>query len=340
MPAATTLKRIVRRSHRFLTSSRKASLIFVYHRVAEPAADPWALCVSPEHFDEQLALLKRIADPVPLNTIVCARSSKELPARPVGITFDDGYKDNLLNATPILEKHGLHATVFVSSGFIDATAEVWSDELARLILLSDQDARVLASKLHLEPDPSLPSARSHQPWYSWEAPREIRHWIYRALYEKLLLLTPAQRDSTLEEVRQWSDMADKLERAGWLTSSELSRLAQSASIEIGGHSFTHPVLSGLCHEEQQQEVRRNKEHLEAATGCRIRHFAYPYGKKDHFNADTVKAVQSSGMQSACANYGRLVTSRSDRMAMPRFQIHNWNAAQLEQHMRAWYRGDY
>ena len=50
----------------------------------------------------------------------------DLPARPAVITFDDGYADNRTVALPILQAHGLTATFFVATGFLDG-GRMWND---------------------------------------------------------------------------------------------------------------------------------------------------------------------------------------------------------------------
>ena len=93
-------------------------MILVYHRVAEANVDPWALGVSPAHFAQQLQVLNTIANPVSLRDLLSAKSDRELPPRPVCITFDDGYADNLYAAKPALEAYRVPATVYVTTGYL------------------------------------------------------------------------------------------------------------------------------------------------------------------------------------------------------------------------------
>jgi peptidoglycan/xylan/chitin deacetylase (PgdA/CDA1 family) len=333
------LKTLARRGHRFLTSSRKASLILVYHRIAEPLVDPWALCVSPECFAEQLEVLQNIADLVPLDVIVAARSDRELPERPVAITFDDGYADNLTHAVPILENSRVPATIFVTTGFLDVTHEVWSDELARLILHSAEDPMRLTSPLNLVLENGRRFMGGGEPWYAWQQPRELRQWIYRTLYDRMLRADDETRKDVLDIVRRWCGRRPgELEKPRFLKSAELAKLALSRGIEIGAHSLTHPVLATLSSMQQTHEISRSKEVIEVLTGKPVRSFAYPYGKKHHFNADTVSAVQSAGLSCGCANYGRLVTQKTSRWALPRYQVLNWNANAFTKEINQWYRG--
>ncbi|MFK0120615.1 polysaccharide deacetylase family protein [Streptomyces sp. NPDC090994] len=95
--------------------------ILMYHAVAaEPNDATRALSVTPEAFAEQMAV---VADRglTPLTTAELAaawRSGRPLPARPVLVTFDDGYEGVHRHALPVLAKHGFPATLFVSTGWL------------------------------------------------------------------------------------------------------------------------------------------------------------------------------------------------------------------------------
>lgn len=340
-PAVRTraaVKRYLRRGRRLLSSSRKISLILVYHRVAEPIADPWALCVSPDHLAEQMEILGRIADPVPLESLACAQSDRDLPDRPVAVTFDDGYADVLTNAAPILEDLDMPATVFVATGYLDMPGEVWSDELARLILLSDKDPRKLSLRLNLHPDLRAGFPGKDEGWVAWEPPGSLRQWLYCALYERLLEAAPDLRTEALEVVRAWSDRADdRTGEARFLTSDECLRLAAVRCVAIGAHTISHPVLARLTPEQQQREVAGSRQVLEMLTQKPVRTFAYPYGKKVHFNTATMLAVQSAGFHCGCANYGSPVGTSTNRWALPRYQILNWPAKTFAGAINQWFR---
>ncbi|MEU0740578.1 polysaccharide deacetylase family protein [Streptomyces sp. NPDC006134] len=93
----------------------------MYHAVASDPNDATrALSVTPEAFAEQMAV---VADRglTPLTTAELAaawRSGGPLPARPVLVTFDDGYEGVHRHALPALAKHGFPATLFVSTGWL------------------------------------------------------------------------------------------------------------------------------------------------------------------------------------------------------------------------------
>ncbi|MDX1416212.1 MAG: polysaccharide deacetylase family protein [Candidatus Promineifilaceae bacterium] len=103
--------------------------ILMYHYISIPPrdADKYRkdLSVSPQDFREQIAYLKdngfETIDLYDLSLAIA--NKKELPAKPVVITLDDGYRDNYENAFPILKEYGFEATFFVVSKFIDDNLE-------------------------------------------------------------------------------------------------------------------------------------------------------------------------------------------------------------------------
>jgi peptidoglycan/xylan/chitin deacetylase (PgdA/CDA1 family) len=95
--------------------------ILMYHAVAaEPNDATRALSVTPRAFAEQMAVVAdRGLTPVTTARLAAAwRGGRPLPARPVLITFDDGYEGVHRHALPVLARHGFPATLFVSTGWL------------------------------------------------------------------------------------------------------------------------------------------------------------------------------------------------------------------------------
>jgi peptidoglycan/xylan/chitin deacetylase (PgdA/CDA1 family) len=65
-------------------------IILLYHRIADLAVDPWQLAVAPDHFEEQLAVLCKIREPLAMTEFLDRLEEGRLPANAVCITFDDG----------------------------------------------------------------------------------------------------------------------------------------------------------------------------------------------------------------------------------------------------------
>jgi hypothetical protein len=110
-------------------------VVLNYHRIGEATGQPWDRTlwnVDADTFDVQLATLARDAEVVaPEDVLRYARESSR--GRRVLVTFDDGYRDNYEIAFPLLRRHGLPATFFPATGFIDGARPAWWDELAWMV---------------------------------------------------------------------------------------------------------------------------------------------------------------------------------------------------------------
>lgn len=131
-------------------------VILMYHRVADVGADPWSIAVSPANFAEHLQVLRRHCEPLPLGKMADLLRERRLPPRAVGLSFDDGYADNLHNALPILEKYDAKATIYM---VVDRHERDWSTakkahhntgELAREPKLSDEELQRLVASGRIE----------------------------------------------------------------------------------------------------------------------------------------------------------------------------------------------
>jgi peptidoglycan/xylan/chitin deacetylase (PgdA/CDA1 family) len=101
--------------------------VLVYHTIDEVKGQP--VCpemISPERFEQQLRWLSRRRRVTPL--IETLSSKQNL----VALTFDDGYRDNLTAALPLLEKYSMPATIFMVAGFVDRDRYLSAAELREL----------------------------------------------------------------------------------------------------------------------------------------------------------------------------------------------------------------
>jgi peptidoglycan/xylan/chitin deacetylase (PgdA/CDA1 family) len=101
----------------------------MYHHVGElpPEADPIRqdLTVSRENFEAQLSYLSGLGfETIPLQDLIYYMTTgRPLPAKPIVLTFDDGYRDNYQVAFPLLQKYGYHGSFFVLTDFVDRGLE-------------------------------------------------------------------------------------------------------------------------------------------------------------------------------------------------------------------------
>ena len=98
--------------------------ILMYHSVGvtlSAAYSRWV--VSVDRFARHMALLaERGYSPMSVSAFTARRSEAGVPPRPVVITFDDGLRDFIIGAFPVLRRHGFSATLFVATGYVGETA--------------------------------------------------------------------------------------------------------------------------------------------------------------------------------------------------------------------------
>lgn len=107
--------------------------VLMYHKVNDLWPNPTSVPIAV--FEEQMGLLGELGyTPVSLDAV---RDNyvhgTQLPPRAVLITFDDGYRDNVENALPVLRRHGYPAVVFVPIGFLDDGRPLPHEESLRLL---------------------------------------------------------------------------------------------------------------------------------------------------------------------------------------------------------------
>src|SRR6476619_301445 len=130
----TGLKKAWRAAQRLIYRMCSGTLILMYNRVAKLSNDPHLVAVSPQHFGEHLEVIRKCYIPLRLQRLVESLQERRIQKKTIVITFDDGYADNLHNASPLLEHHDIPATIFVTAGQAEKQQEFWWDELDRMLL--------------------------------------------------------------------------------------------------------------------------------------------------------------------------------------------------------------
>ena len=222
---------------------KKCARVLTYHRIDNINFDPTKLSVSVREFENQIVFLRDNFKILKLSDLCKKIEEHSITGDEISITFDDGYRDNLINALPILQKYNIPATVFITTS-----------QLGQI---------------------------SNHPWDS----------LYRAN-----------------------------EKAKFLSEEEIIQLTNS-NIEIGGHTENHKSLKKLSFQDQNTEIKVNKDKLEKIICDSITHFAYPYGEFNHIDTDSVKVVKNF-YKYAFLNNNELITKDVDIYKIPRINIQN------------------
>jgi peptidoglycan/xylan/chitin deacetylase (PgdA/CDA1 family) len=319
------------------------AVILMYHRIGPEDGDPWHLGVSPARFDEHLAVVARTLRPLSMAELVQALRDRKLPRRAVVVTLDDGYADNLHAAKPLLERHGVPATVFVTSGYVGSQREFWWDELDAIVLRPDLLPPTLRLELggrvhQLELGEAArydeAQRRDDRERRTWQAEASTRLGFYRAVWELLRSVSHAERQRALDALRTWAghDGQARATRRP-LGRDELAALGRDGVVEIGAHSVSHPHLSSLDPAAQREEIRRCKADLEGIVSRPVTSFAYPHGD---FAPVTATFVREAGFTSACSTVAESIGAASDAYALPRFAVGDMPGDELAKKLSTWF----
>jgi peptidoglycan/xylan/chitin deacetylase (PgdA/CDA1 family) len=332
----------------WIGSIRRRALVLTYHRVADPPFDPNFLSVSPVNFAAHMEIVRRKFAPVSLTHLVARLREGALPRRSVVITFDDGYADNLTFAKPILERHGVPATVFVTTGPSRDGGPMWPDRLVELLFEPRRLPQTLSLPINgREHRWDLAGAdyateadyQRHRRWKMGQPDLGPRESTYRAVHELLRRLPGRDRDDALAATARWAGGIPASATAPrCLTAGELRSLSRGGLIEIGGHTVSHPSLAALPEAEQWREVIDCRRAMEEALGVAITSFAYPYGGRDDFNDVSVRALRRAGFECACTTAARPVAPADDCFQIPRFHVNDCDANCFERALNEWMLG--
>ncbi|MGI5862712.1 MAG: polysaccharide deacetylase family protein [Myxococcales bacterium] len=243
-------------------SLSKRAFVITYHKVERRPAGPFgspALDVAT--FAEHIDFLAHNYELVPLAVLIDGLRTGRAPDRAVALTFDDGYRNNLVLAYPVLRKHHAPATIFVTAGLVGTRSWMWASELCEVAL------RFGLRELGAAAGDPLFAALMEA-----DLPEALR---VEAGIEYLLRIGQGRRRALIERVRARYAVEPDDENA-FLSWDEV-RALHAAGIEIGSHTLTHPVLTDLAEEEVERELLGSREAIAEHIGSRPRLFCYPHG---------------------------------------------------------------
>src|SRR6185295_18108957 len=257
--------------------------------------------VPPAEFDAQMAFLSRHRKVVSMTQLASAlEAGRDLPAGTVVVTFDDGYRDNLTVAAPILARYGLPATLYLATSYVSRSENQWIDRLFGLFRSRTRE------ELAFEAEGGRFDLRDPL------QERTAYHTASRILLEGTL----DRRNRCLDEVQRRLEPKSGGPRLT-LTWDEVRDLVkQYPRFEIGSHTQNHIDLPGNEGDLAESEIAGCTEEIRRELGQRPLHFSFPYNR---WSADSKERVRRNGYLSAVgAGTDYLITAKSDRFAIPRF----------------------
>ena len=275
--------------------------ILIFHRVHARADNIFPNEPDAARFEQLMRFVARSFRVMALGEAVKCLANGSLPSRALVITFDDGYADNAEVALPILQRYGLTASFFVSSGFLDG-GRMWNDSVVECLRTCRH------SKIDLEP--------FGLECFSLAGSAERRQVIEKLL-PRIKYLSLAEREDAIDSLQKLCGVTTL--PTNLMMRSEQLRAMHHSGMEIGAHTVHHPILMALTPTEAECEITDGRRQLESIIGAPVDIFAYPNGKPgsdyDHTHVSLLKKLGFRGAVSTTPGVGQ---SGDDLFQLPRF----------------------
>lgn len=292
--------------------SKVRGVIFTLHRVLPEAPADFSpnaiLQVTPEFLDYTIMRVRELGlDIVSLDEAV-TRVDAEERGNPFAVfTFDDGYRDNLVHALPILKQRKCPFTLYLPTALVDGRGEVWWQALEDIVAQQDAIAVMRAGDLH----------------YLDTATLAQKHRTYNEIYREMRTMPEPSRVSLIRDLsaRYGLDL-DAQCRDLIMDWPELKAFADEPLCTIGAHTVHHYELAKLPEAEMRSEIEQSLSILRAQFGTTPRHLSYPIGGKASAGPREYAFARDLGLKSAVTTLpGGLTHAHKDALtALPRVSL--------------------
>lgn len=298
--------------------------VLAYHSVAEsPDYCAASINVEPAIFARQMRYVAQHYNVVTLDEVIaCIQGKHPLPQRAVVITFDDGYRNNLHIAAPILKQYNLAAHFFVISDVVLGKTSFWVSGIQRLLSQAEDIGR-FAHAFELDVAPHGTD--------------------YRQRVIDAFMAVVNQRDAgpgspLIDEAYRFfgKDAAQDRQADYMLDQEDIIRLDRMG-MRIGSHSVNHPILTRLALPQQRFQLEHSKHSLQDILQKPVGHIAFPNGP-GVINCDesTADLARDAGYLSASTSVRGVVRDTTRAHFIPRQNVDSQEglmpfAFKLEEH---------
>ncbi len=259
--------------------------VLTYHRVAdlEVAGGEFdeVIDATPAQFERQIAFLRERFNFIGIEDLDAGARGAPLPANPVLVTFDDGYRECHSTVLPILERHGARATFFVATSYLADGRMFWWDFIG-LVMRRCREKRIELSypyPLTLDVgeghDAAAVLLKLVKQHVGLDLDRFLEHLCHAA---KVEWSRDEERSIADRLLMRWNHV-EELERAG---------------MEIQSHTRTHRVLQTLSPSQLREELDGSRRELEAHLGVPVGAVAYPVGYPLSHLDHVTEALRTAG----------------------------------------------
>jgi peptidoglycan/xylan/chitin deacetylase (PgdA/CDA1 family) len=257
-------------------------------------------------FERHMELIAQRFTAISLDDIALfLKGDKTLPQRAVAITFDDGYKDNVRLAAPILNRFGIPGLFYVLVGAVDRSKAPWYCLLRHAFWTARNPKWTdpTTSTVH-----DLTDSRA----------REVAFMDAAGICAKS---SAAAREELVQNATHslgpepFPNESDLM-----MTWDDARTLVKSGHI-VGSHTMTHPNVAHVSADDARSELADSKLKLEKELGAPVKHFSYPHpALNPPWNEATLKITGELGYATAVTTTVGAVRSDARPLAIPRTYI--------------------
>jgi peptidoglycan/xylan/chitin deacetylase (PgdA/CDA1 family) len=298
--------------------NRNRPVVLVFHGVTAEAPRHFCnhegLHLHRPIFERLMTFIAQRYHPVSLAHIVdWLQGRASLPERAVAVTFDDGYRNVLTEAAPVLASLGIPGTLFVATDFVFRREQLWTDRLTSALYLTREPHLTLAVDggaidLPLRDETEKIAAEHRLRSLCKSVPDAERLSLLRKILAAL-----AVDESSL--CQAWPDHAA-------IAPEELPALFDYG-VDVGSHTCTHAIVTRMRESQMEFELAESRRLIKSATRRPCTLFSYPNGSPADFNAQTRRAVMHAGYRAAVTTIKTAIAPIHDRFAIPRCTLtHN------------------
>jgi peptidoglycan/xylan/chitin deacetylase (PgdA/CDA1 family) len=289
-------------------------VILTLHHVRPPRFDRFQpnrhLEIRPNFLDDVVRLLRRSnVDLISLNEMHARLTSgSHLHRRFVCITIDDGYRDTLHWAYPILKKHQVPFTIYIPTSFPDRLGELWWLAIEAVVARNKRVQLLIDGK-----EQSFECASAGEKRHLFE---QLYGWVRSLRTEEQL--RHVVRDLAARYRVEISAFCDEL-CMNW---EELAKLAADPLVTIGAHTVNHVMLAKVTEKSARSEMEMSRSVIAAALGLIPDHLSYPVGDPTSAGPREFRLASELGFKTAVTTRPGVIfpEHRVHLTALPRISL--------------------
>jgi peptidoglycan/xylan/chitin deacetylase (PgdA/CDA1 family) len=287
--------------------------VLVFHKIIPEYDDIWP-GIHPKLFEEMILLLKKHYTILPLHYLH-TRPGMDF-TKACFITFDDGYKDYLDYAYPILKRNNIHSTIFVLPYNLSNHGHIWTSTIIYFVKhywLSEIKDFFLA----------------HNQKINFGDKRDY-FTLNLVITKHLCQLRQIERQVIINTLQKKFENDNRIIEKELLSFDELRKLDREF-VSIASHSLTHPsFILETDSEFIDYEMRESKFSIENELKVEVSSFAFPFAKYNELSLSTVKKYYTMCFTkiNELVNLKRLKEDKNYYYDLPRFNIHQDTAEEL------------